>query len=351
MKKCVIVIPVYKPLVSLPDLIKRLQLECVERIICVDDGSGKEFSDIFNQIKGIEKVIVLKHAVNLGKGRALKTAFNYILNELPDNDMVITVDADGQHTPEAVKRVYYAFNGEKCMILGRREFTNISSKKDIPFRSRFGNRLTKIVFNFLCNINISDTQTGLRTIPMAVLPYLLDVPGERYEYETNCLLWCKDYSVEVKEVEIETIYENDNESSHFNPLRDSIRIYMIIFKYLCSSILSVVIDYLVFFTLANFISNVFILTYSGRICSSVTNFFVNKKVVFKTDGKGILQAIEYYLLVFISGTISAIAISAFKRFISENLLLAKIVVETVLFFFNFYIQKNMIFVKSQKETL
>ena len=314
MKTCIIIIPAYKPSIKLKKLIQNLQQEWVSKIICIDDGSGKEFAEIFYEIERIGNVCVLKHAINMGKGRALKTAFNYIMNELPDNDMVITVDADGQHTLEAIDKVYHAFCGNNHMILGKREFTNINSKKKIPFRSRFGNNLTRWVFNFLCNVNVSDTQTGLRAIPMTILPYLMEVPGERYEYETNCLLWCKDNSIELNEVEIETIYENNNESSHFNPLGDSLKIYKVIFKYLCSSII---------------------------------NFIINKKVVFKTTGKVWYQGIKYFLLVLLSGTISAIAVFGFQMAISENLVIAKVIVEIILFFFNFYIQKNFIFAKGK----
>lgn len=346
MKECVIVIPAYQPTAKLKELIEALQFGWVAKIVCVNDGSGTAYDGIFGQIEGMDKVCVLHHAVNMGKGRALKTAFNYILNELPDKEMVITVDADGQHTADAVERVYRAYNGEDHIILGKREFTNIHNKREIPFRSRFGNTLTRLVFNFLCNINVSDTQTGLRAIPMKLIPYFINVSGEKYEYETNCLLWCKDYGIGIEETEIETIYENHNESSHFQPLHDSLRIYIVIFKYMCSSALSVVIDYLVFFTLAGYTGNIFLLTYTGRICSSIINFTINKKIVFKSEGKVVLQAVKYFLLVFLSGTVSATAVSGVQSVLG-NLYISKILVEAVIFFFNFYIQKNIIFVKRE----
>lgn len=346
MNECVIVIPAYQPTMKLKELIENLQFEWIAKIVCINDGSGEEFTEIFHQLEALDRVCVLKHAVNMGKGRALKTAFNYILNELSDKEMVITVDADGQHTPTAVEKVYHAYSNDDSIILGKREFTNIKSKKDIPLRSRFGNRMTKLVFNFLCNINISDTQTGLRVLPMKILPNLIGVPGEKYEYETNCLLWCKDYSVGINETEIETIYENNNESSHFNPLRDSLRIYMVILKYMCSSALSVVIDYLVFFMLAGYTDNIFLLTYMGRICASIINFLVNKKIVFEANGKSAPQAVKYFLLVFLSGTVSAAAVSGVQLII-KNLYISKILVEMIIFFFNFYVQKNIIFVKKE----
>ncbi|MCM1174269.1 MAG: bifunctional glycosyltransferase family 2/GtrA family protein [Blautia sp.] len=346
MEECVIVIPVYQPTMKLRELIEDLRFEWITKIVCVNDGSDAEYDGVFDQIGIMDKVCVLRHAVNMGKGRALKTAFNYILSEFPNQKMVITVDADGQHTTAAVEKVHDAFREEDNIILGKREFTNIESKREIPFRSRFGNRLTRLVFNFLCNINISDTQTGLRVLPMAVLPGLIRVPGEKYEYETNCLLWCKDHSIGIKEVEIETIYEKNNESSHFNPLQDSIRIYIVIFKYMCSSILSVLIDYTVFFVLAGYSGNVFLLTYLGRICASAVNFLVNRKLVFGAKGKIAMQAVKYFLLVFLSGTLSAVAVLKIQLII-KNLYISKVLVEMIIFFFNFYIQKNIVFVKKE----
>lgn len=345
MNKCVIVIPAYKPSKVLIGLIEQLHFDWVEKIICVDDGSGEESEEIFAEVAHMDKVCLLKHAVNMGKGRALKTAYNHILNEFSDSQVVITVDADGQHTPEAVAKIYENSLGEQKLVLGKREFSNIESAKEIPIRSRFGNTMTRLVFAYLCNINIADTQTGLRAISMKILPEFMYVVGERYEYETNCLLWCKENGVEFKEIEIETIYENGNKSSHFNPLRDSFRIYKVIFRYMCSSLLSVLIDYSVFFILANYSSNVFLLTYTGRMCSSIANFFINKKIVFKTEGKIVFQAIKYLLLVLLSGTLSAIFVSVFQKYIVDNLLIAKILVEGALFFFNFYVQKNIVFVK------
>lgn len=284
MQKCVIIIPAYRPTTLLKELVCELQVNWVSKIICVDDGSGMEYANIFSSVAAMDKVSLLKHAVNLGKGRALKSAFNYVLNEFPEENMVITVDADGQHTIQSIKKVYDAFSASKrSLILGCRTFLNDGQKNKIPLRSRFGNIMTKLVFNFLCNIDISDTQTGLRGIPVSLLPNLLTVSGDRYEYETNCLLWCKDHLVELDEVEIETIYENNNESSHFNPLRDSLKIYLTIFKYMCSSMLSVIIDYVIFFLLTAYTGNIFILTYSGRVCAAFINFILNKKVVFKTE--------------------------------------------------------------------
>jgi putative flippase GtrA len=180
-----------------------------------------------------------------------------------------------------------------------------------------------------------------------LLPLSCHVDGERYEYETNVLLKMKSESVNIREVTINTVYENNNSESHFNPLRDSVKIYAVILKYMCSSILSVIIDYTVFFLVAYFTENIFVMTYSGRACSSLVNFMTNKNIVFKSSGNWLPQLVKYMVLVLISGTISAVAVSLLQSIIGCNLLVTKVIVELILFFVNFYIQRNLIFVKKE----
>lgn len=348
-KNLIIVIPAYNPTDVLLDLVNGLQKIGIQNIICVNDGSKmseKIFQKLEQKITG--EGYLLKHAVNLGKGSALKTAFNHILNYLPDKTAIITMDADGQHTIPSVEKIIQAYTGKREIILGAR--TMNSSQIKIPLRSKLGNKMTKWIFRYLCNVNINDTQTGLRLYPMEILPEMLTVKGERYEYETNCLLYCKDNNIELKEVEIETIYENRNSTSHFNPLKDSIKIYSVILKYMCSSFLSVLIDYIVFFGISKHIENIFLMTYIGRVCSAIINFLINRKIVFKKDGNLVLQAVKYLALLLISGTVSAILVQFGNILLGrEYLIITKIFVELALFFFNFYFQKNFVFTKQPEQ--
>jgi putative flippase GtrA len=255
---------------------------------------------------------------------------------------VITADADGQHMIEDIVKVSNILeNDEDSLVLGCREFDS----KQVPFKSKFGNTLTRFVFKYLCGLSISDTQTGLRGIPKKLLPLSCQVEGERYEYETNVLLTFKLENINIREITINTLYENNNNESHFNPLRDSVKIYAVILKYMCSSILSVIIDYTVFFLVAYFTENIFVMTYSGRCCSSLVNFMTNKNIVFKSSGNGLLQLVKYMVLVLISGTVSAFAVSLLQSILGYNLLITKVIVELILFFVNFYIQRNVIFAK------
>lgn len=221
-----VIIPSYNPDDKLIQLIEELKKSGFYNILVVDDGSAKECLPYFQKADELGAQ-VLKHDVNCGKGRALKTAFEFCLHS-NECSGVVTVDGDGQHL---VKDIYACveemLRKKDKVILGAREF----SSAEIPFRSRFGNNLTRMVFKIFCGIDISDTQTGLRVIPRCYLEQFLEYQGERYEYETNMLLMMKRDKIEWEEVKISTVYISENESSHFNPVKDSLKIYKVIFNY------------------------------------------------------------------------------------------------------------------------
>lgn len=346
--KLIIVIPAYNPDQKLADLAEALIKKQMCNIIVVDDGSEPETASVFTKIP--PEVTVLRHPENRGKGRALKTAFQYIEEHWKNAGGrwgIMTVDADGQHKLCDIIKCYEAWQemrGQK-LVLGVRSFYE-DEKQKIPFRSRFGNICTQAIFKFLCGINVSDTQTGLRLIPYELLPGLAQVKGERYEYETNMLLWCKEHGVEFCEVPIETVYEGNNETSHFNPLKDSFLIYRVILMYSASSLVSVVIDNGLFILLSPYIANIFVLTYAGRAASAAVNFTINRRVVFKSGGRNPWrQAVRYLGLLLISGTVSAVLVSLLSAEAGGFLIGMKLLVEGCLYFFNFYMQKNFVFGK------
>jgi glycosyltransferase involved in cell wall biosynthesis len=220
-----VIIPTYNPDNKLVKLVEGLTEAGFGRIVVVNDGSKSQCQKYFDKVRKLG-VYVINHKVNKGKGRALKTAFQYCIND--DKCIgVITVDGDGQHLVKDIYACAQAMLNEDRVIIGTRDFDS----HEVPFRSRFGNSLTRFVFRVLCGIRISDTQTGLRAIPKRYLRRLASYQGERYEYETNMLLMMKKDNIKWSEVMISTVYLQDNESSHFNPIKDSWKIYKIIFKH------------------------------------------------------------------------------------------------------------------------
>ena len=234
------------------------------------------------------------------------------------------------------------------LILGTRSFND----KKIPLRSRFGNIVTSRVLKLLCGITVNDTQTGLRGIPLSVMDILLTIEGERFEYEMNMILEAKERGYSLIQLPIKTIYISNNESSHFNPLIDSLKIYKTILKYAFTSLFSVIIDFSIFTFCFHYTSGVIISTYIGRLASAVVNFSLNKNIVFKAKGNLIRQLIRYISLVFMSGSCSALLILIITKILNiYNLLLVKALVEFVLFFANYYLQNSFVFMKPLREKM
>lgn len=346
-----IVIPAYEPDENLLILCRSLVENRMEDIVVIDDGSGEAYQPVFEAVRKECRCTVLKHAVNLGKGRALKDAFNFLLNERKDLVGCVTADSDGQHTVKDIRKCVEALERNKsCFILGCRDF----DQPDVPFKSRFGNKLTQKVCGGLCGIVVSDTQTGLRAIPKEFMEYLLNTKGERFEFETNMLVESRG-RVEIEEVMIETVYDSKTEhKTHFDPVRDSIRIYKIFgnifFKFMVSSFSSGILDILLFslfcpiMKVVNPLWYVAVSTVLARVVSAVYNYLINYKLVFKSSEKHGQSAVKYFSLALIQMCVSALLVTVgIKIFSVFGEVTVKIAVDLVLFFFSYKIQNSYIF--------
>jgi len=229
MKKTLIIIPAYNPSSNLLGYVEELITAKFTSILIVDDGSDASYRSIFEKLNVKREVNVIRHAINLGKGRALKNALNYFLT-LPNQEEwsgVITVDSDGQHAVSDVIKLVKAFNHKKEIIaLGMRDF----NERDVPFKSKFGNKLTSGLFKLMYGIKLKDTQTGLRAISKDIVHHFISLAGERFSYETSVLIKAVNLNINLIEVPIRTIYINDNSETHFNPISDSIEIYRLLFN-------------------------------------------------------------------------------------------------------------------------
>jgi len=272
-------------------------------IILVNDGSAPENLHYFETAATHPEVHLLHHEVNRGKGAALKTAFSWFLENRPDAIGVVTVDGDNQHHPEDTRACALHMRQTGRLTLGVRDF----SQPNVPARSRSGNRITSAVFKIFVGMTISDTQTGLRAISRADLEILSTVWGDRFEYETNMLLALKENGIPFDEVKIRTVYIEENKSSHFHPIRDSWRIYKLIlshfFKYTASSLLSSIVDtglyVLLAWVLHGVLNDPLLTTVSitaARIISSLVNFFMNQKLVFRSSLSTGTSMLRYTLL-------------------------------------------------------
>ena len=343
--KTALIIPAYKPAKELLGLLAKFEGDDGFLPIVVDDGSGPDFLPIYDALP--ERVTLLRHPENRGKGAALKTAFRHVLDNCPQCGLAVTADADGQHRYEDILKVCKtAAEHPGALVLGSRKFEG-----DVPLRSRLGNGITRKVFSVASGVSVYDTQTGLRAFDRDVLKVFVEIPGERYEYEINMLLTAAQSGIPIIEEWIETVYLEDNASSHFNPFRDSLKIYMCILKFAASSLLAFVIDYvlvLLFSALTRGWGASASLSFSviaARLISATVNFSVNRSVVFKGNESLGKALVKYAALAAVVLGLNLLLMHLLTIRLGWPIALAKIVVEVLLFCMNFVIQGKFVYRK------
>jgi len=338
-----VLIPAWEPDGSIASLIQSLISLGFGAVVLVDDGSSSSACAVlFEHLATWPGVHLVRHAVNLGKGRALKTGFNYCLLRLPEFEAVVTADADGQHKPSDIVRVAESVvPAEGRIVLGSRTFS-----REVPLRSKLGNTLTRYIFGFVTGTKLRDTQTGLRAFPCAMLPELMGLEGERYEYEMTMLAHVCRTGKPPLEVPIETVYIDGNKSSHFDPIRDSMRIYFVLARFFLSSIVASGIDFAGFSIAFAATHSVLISVIVGRL-SSLVNFALNRKFVFHNRGSVTGALWRYYLLVAVIAALSYALIWTLANRAHWNVFAAKVTVDVLLSLVSFSVQRTFVFRKAE----
>ena len=349
----VILIPSLEPDERLPAYIQKLTDSGFGHVVVVDDGSSAEYQDIFRRIGEIDpRVTVLHHDVNHGKGVALKTGYTWIRDNLPDISGVITADADGQHTvPDCVHLAEELEKGERALYLGSRDF----SLDNVPAKSRSGNRFTSGLFFVLYGQWLPDTQTGLRAFRKEDLQFMIDVEGDRFEYEMNVLIACNRAKLPIISIPIETVYENENKGTHYHPFKDSMRIFRVIakgfIKFMGVSILCFLVDQGLFnlLNLAVFGNGaakaggyILMATAGARVVSAALNFILNKNFVFQLKGNT-GGALWKYIVLAIGIMLMSAGGVWLLGLIRVPSAIAKLIVDFLLYFVSYRVQQEWVF--------
>jgi glycosyltransferase involved in cell wall biosynthesis len=337
MSKIVFLFPAYQPTNLFPKVLSRLRGLSESAIVVINDGSEDSHLPFLEAAREIENTTVLVHAVNLGKGAALKLGMNHILVHHPDCIGVVTADADGQHDVYDILKVAAELEGNPtALVLGSRDFS-----KKIPLRSKIGNIVSRYVYRLLIGLNLSDTQTGLRGIPRRLMKLCLAIRANRYEFETEQLVLAKNEGIPLREVPIQTIYFDKNQSSHFRPLYDSLKIYFVLLRYGISSTAAAIADIGIFWLVLALSDSLLISNMSARLISLWVQLALLQSFVFKKPINARIF-IEYIGLVILSGLIST-ALQAQMAEVLAVPIAAKILADTVVFIFNFLFIRDLIF--------
>ena len=348
MRVC-IVIPAYEPGGEFVPYAQEVLAAGLGPVLVVDDGSGPAYAPVFAALAEMG-CTVLTHEQNRGKGAALKTALRWYGAHEDGCAGIVTADCDGQHTVKDVRRVCEAM--EACpgtLVLGCRDFG-----PGTPARSATGNRVTSAAMRVLYNIDLKDTQTGLRGIPNGMHRDLLEVRGERYEYELNMLIYAKQRSIPYTIVPIETVYFNNNEGSHYRTVADSARIIHQLgsglVQYAMSAGLSVVVDVFVYCVLVKWLllglplaPRLFFAAVIARTLSSVVNYTCNRRLPYVQNKKIGPTVAKYYCLWLAQLMLSFVGVWAACTGLHMDDMLAKLLVDALLAVASYQVQLRWVF--------
>lgn len=323
---------------------QKIRLHDSSYIVVVDDGSGSDYEAIFQTVQQVPDTSLLTNAVNLGKGAALKHGMNYILVNYPACTGVVTADADGQHSAADILKIAAELKEKPDNVLfGARQFG-----LDVPLRSRFGNLISRYLYRFFIGLSLSDTQTGLRGIPRSLMTRCLSIRANRYEFETEQLIIIKSAGMPVREIPIETIYIDDNRTSHFRPLLDSAQIYFVLLRYVGSSLITEAVDLVVFATIMAWSDDLLLSNTVGRLVAIWAQFTLLQKFVFRLRGNAKMFA-AYLGLVVVSGIVSTAMQIQLANLVPFPVA-AKIIAEVSVFLFNFLFLRDLVFGESGNAT-
>lgn len=351
--RVIILIPSLEPDKKLPIYVDQLCELGLNHILIVDDGSGPSYQPIFLELEA-KGCIVLHHEKNRGKGCALKTGFIYIREKLPGFACVVTADADGQHAPKDVFSVAeLSKQYPNGLVLGVRGFAG----SDVPPKSLIGNRISAALFAALYGKYITDTQTGLRAFTSKLLRCMIEVSGERFEYEIRMLITCVQMHIPILTQPIQVIYENQNKGTHFRPLRDSAKVIGTMLgsfvRFSLASLMGAVVDFglawILMDVLRPLISDnylrILLATAAARCVSICVNYCINRFVVFRAQASAKQSLTRYLLLAGVLMLLSGSGVYVLNKVMKIDEKIAKIICDACLFLLSFRAQQKWVFAK------
>lgn len=171
-------------------------LKYVDEVVVIDDGSKKPLTDF---LPSQERVKVLRHIINLGKGAALKTGVTWALKN--GFQAAVFIDADGQHDPREIPSLLAPIKDRTSdVVFGVRKF-----HRQMPFVARLGNIFLTRTLQLLYRIKVDDTQSGFRALYLPIYQELA-WRSPRYAVETEMIVNAGKHHVRYSQVPITTIY-------------------------------------------------------------------------------------------------------------------------------------------------
>ena len=224
-----IFIPVHNPNTELLKLVIKLMknhnFKAEDIYIINDHSQNKKSRKVFINLSKLGCKIKL-NKFNRGKGAAIKYSLNYAIQK--KLKYILFADGDGQHSDKDIISIYKLGIKNRNFLIGERKFENA------PLINRISNKFSNFLFNIITQLNLSDTQCGLRFIPEGCFDIIRNISENQFDLELVSLFELFKNKKKIRPVNIETIYFNNKYISHYNKIFDTLRIFRIflIYKFL-----------------------------------------------------------------------------------------------------------------------
>lgn len=350
--KISMIIPLSAPDEATAGYIEDLIKNKAEDIILVTDNE-KSHEDFLRKAADHSEVTVV-YAKKPGRGAAIREAFRFLSENRKDTDGALCCEEDGRYPYEALDICIKAFEKDPgCVVMGSRD----PEKENIPVKKRACSKISGLVYRFATGIRLKDTQSSLRLIPAGYFEYFAKLPGKSKDYETRMLIGIMNKKISYTEVSVPVISHDEKDRKNLSTFKDRIIVYSIVLayflKFAISSVSSYLIDMGIYALLLFFLENrlsvggqVLVCTVVSRIISSLFNFTINRKTVFKATDKLAAATVRYYIIAVIKLAASYALIYFFTDLLGITgfaQLIIKALVDIVLFLFSFQFQKNWVF--------
>ena len=334
-----VIIPAYRPSEALVDLVKALLDLSHSPILVVDDGSGSAYVSIFESIRLSDRVHFLRHAIHLGKGAALKTGMNQVLLQFPEAAGVVTAGADGQHAPDDILRIATRLEeNAETLVIGVRTLNDATLRSSV----------TRVLMNAMVGTPLADNQTGLRAIPAALIPHLLGLASTVHEFELDMLIACRNQCFAIAQEPIRTISTGRRNSSPFHPIFDSMRTYLLLFRFALVSLCTAAIDNLVFVLAMALGGSIGQSLALARAVAMMFNFAGARGFVFHYKQWNAVLVPKYVAVVVGNGLVSYALIQFLGNSFGLATIPAKLLAESTLFLANFALQRDFVFTTRER---
>jgi glycosyltransferase involved in cell wall biosynthesis len=190
MKRTIVIIPAYNEEKTVGSIVK-IAKKYADEVVVINDGSKDKTEEMAK--KAGAKII--EHEKNKGLGKSLRDGFEYALEN--DFDIIITLDADGQHDPKEIPKFIKAINEGYDFVLGERDLSQY------PLIKKIGNFFLNFMTNIITGTTLRDTESGFRAYSKDALKKIFPfLKANRYEIASEIIFAVGYYDIKYKNVKI-----------------------------------------------------------------------------------------------------------------------------------------------------